>query len=68
LNLKERKIIPNDAKLFAQADSEKAVTYYLTSDTESAKIYNLLKQKIPLSFMFLDINTPCSEAFGFLDL
>ncbi len=41
LKLQERNIIPNDSKLFAQADCEKTVTYYLTSDKESIKIYNL---------------------------
>jgi hypothetical protein len=32
LKLKERKIIPNDTKLFAQADCEKAVEFYLSSE------------------------------------
>jgi hypothetical protein len=43
LKLKERNIIPNDTKLFAQADCEKSVEFYLSADTESIKIYNLLK-------------------------
>ena len=45
LKLRERNIIPNDTKLFAQADTEKIIEFYLSSDTESSKIYNLLKQE-----------------------
>lgn len=43
LKLKERNIIPNDSKLFSQADVEANIIYYLSSDSESFKIYNLLK-------------------------
>ncbi len=67
LQVNERKIIPNDTKLFAQADSEKAVEFYLSSDTESLKIYNLLKRIAPLKFQFLDLSIPHSEVFGLLD-
>src|ERR1700744_1877739 len=35
LKLNERNIIPNDTKLFSQADCEKSVEFYLSSDTES---------------------------------
>ena len=68
LKLKERTIIPNDIKLFAQADCEKAVEFYLSSDTESLKIYNLLKQETTPKFQFMDLNTPYNETFGILDL
>lgn len=68
LKLKERNIIPNDTKLFAQADCEKAIEFYLSSDTESHKIHNLLKQEITTKFQFIDLNTPFNETFGLLDL
>lgn len=68
LKLKERNIIPNDTKLFAQADCEKAVEFYLSSDTESNKIYNLLTQETAPKFQFIDLNTPHYETFGLLDL
>lgn len=68
LNLKERNIIPNDTKLFAQADCEKAIEYYLSSDKESVKIYNLLRQKTAPKFHFIDLSTPYNETFGLLDL
>jgi hypothetical protein len=67
LKLNERNIIPNDTKLFAQADCEKPVEFYLSSDTESLKIYNLLKQKTNPKFQFIDLNTPYNEIFGILD-
>jgi hypothetical protein len=38
LKLSERNIIPNDTKLFAQADCENSVEFYLSSDSESHKI------------------------------
>ncbi len=68
LDLTNRNIIPNDAKLFAQADTEFSVEYYLSSNSESRKIYNLLKEKRSLNFQFIDLNTPYNEIFGLLDL
>ncbi len=68
LKLKERNIIPNDTKLFAQADGERTIEFYLSSDTESCKIFNLLKQEASPKFQFIDLNTPYNETFGLLDL
>jgi len=68
LKLKERNIIPNDTKLFAQADCEKAVEFYLSSDKESLKIFNLLKQETNPRFQFIDLNIPYNQTFGVLDL
>ncbi len=68
LKLKERNIIPNDTKLFAQADCEKAIEFYLSSDSESLKIFNLLRQESTPKFQFIDLNTPYNETFGLLDL
>ncbi len=68
IKLKERNIIPNDTKLFAQADSEKRIDFYLSSDLESLKIYNLLRQENNPGFQFIDLNTPYHETFGLLDL
>ena len=68
LKFKERNIIPNDTKLFAQADCEKTIEFYLSSDNESQKIYNLLRQETAPKFQFIDLNVPYSETFGLLDL
>lgn len=67
LKLNERNIIPNDTKLFAQADCEKSVEFYLSSDTESLKIYNLLKEHTNPKFQFINLNTPYNETFGIFD-
>ena len=68
LQVNERKIIPNDTKLFAQADCEKSVEFYLSSDTESQKVYNILKNNATPKFQFIHLNTPYNETFGVLDL
>ena len=68
LKLKERNIIPNDTKLFAQADREKSISYYLSSDTESIKIFNLLTIESNPNFQFIDLHIPFSQTFGVLDI
>lgn len=69
LKIKERNIIPNDSKLFSQADVELNILYYLSSDTESIKIYTLLKSENEnLRFNFIDLKIPPSEYFGYLNL
>lgn len=67
LKLRERNIIPNDTKLFAQADCEPSVDFYLSSDRESLKIFNLLKDEANPKFHFLDLNISHSQVFGLLD-
>lgn len=68
LDLNHRRIIPNDTKLFAQADTDKSTRYYLSSDTESSKIYNLLRKKSNPKFEFINLSTPYNLKFGILDL
>jgi hypothetical protein len=68
LQIRERNIIPNDTKLFATADVEKSIEFYLSSDTESYKIYNLLKEHLNPKFQFIDLNVPFGETFGLLNL
>ena len=67
-NPSQRNIIPNDTKLFAQADTEKTIEFYISSDIESLKIYNLLKQHSNPKFQFIDLNVPFNQTFGVLDL
>jgi len=59
---------PNDSKLFAQADSEAQIEYYLTTDVESIKAFNILKQSDKPLFTIIDLNHTYSEIFGILDL
>ncbi len=68
IDVTNRNIIPNDTKLFAQADCEKAIEFYLSSDTENLKIYNLLRQETAPKFQFIDLNIPYNLTFGLLDL
>lgn len=68
LDVMNRNIIPNDTKLFAQADCEKSIGFYLSSDRESFKIFRLLRKDASPNFDFIDLNTPFNEMFGVLDL
>lgn len=68
LKINERNIIPNDTKLFAQADCETAIEFYLSSDTSSLKIFTLLKQESKPRFQFIDLRTSYNETFGLLNL
>lgn len=63
-----RNIIPNDTKLFAQADIEKNIEFYISSDSESYKIYKVIKERLNPKFQFIDLNTPYNQTFGVLDL
>jgi predicted nucleic acid-binding protein len=67
-SISPRTIIPNDSKLFAQADVEKTINYFVTSDVRSLAIYNILRKEINPQFQIIDINTPFNEVFGKLDL
>ena len=52
-----RILIPNDTKLFAQADVESSIDAYVSSDAESAKIYGA-------KFEFIDLNITVEQRFG----
>lgn len=67
LNLNNRNIIPNDAKLFAQADIEDAITHFVTSDEECLKIYRILKSNANARFEIINIRTPFNETYGMLN-
>jgi predicted nucleic acid-binding protein len=68
LELKERLLIPNDTKLFAQADSEDYIQYYLSSDSESKKVFDVLNASLKLNFKFIDLNFKHTQTFQLLDL
>ncbi len=68
LNLADRKIIPNDTKLFAQAHTEEQIQKFATSDEECIKIFNLLNSNSVLKFDIINIRKPYNETFGILDL
>lgn len=66
--LSPRAIIPNDSKLFAQADLDKSITYFVTSDGRSKNTLAALKKQIQPTFEIIDISRPFNENFGILDL
>ncbi len=66
--LSPRAIIPNDSKLFAQADLDKSVTYLVTSDIRSKNTFSALIKRITPKFQIINISTPFNETFGVLDL
>lgn len=63
-----RAIIPNDAKLFAQADMDSTITHFVTSDIRSKNTLAFLKSETNPRFEIITIDIPFSEAFGILDL
>ena len=66
--LSPRAIIPNDSKLFAQADLDISVTHFVTSDVRSKNTFALLKKETNPKFNIISIDIPYSETFGILDL
>ena len=66
--LSPRAIIPNDSKLFAQADLDKSVTHFVTSDERSKKTLNNLKKGITPRFEIINIQISYHQTFGILDL
>ncbi len=63
-----RAIIPNDSKLFSQADLDESTTHFITSDVRSKKTLNILKKRIQPRFDIIDISIPYNLTFGVFDL
>ena len=63
-----RAIVPNDTKMFAQADVEPNINFYATADVECKKVYDMIKaSEGKLSFEFINITIPYNKFFGILD-
>ena len=63
-----RAVVPNDTKMFAQADVEPDINFYGTADVECKKVYDMIKtSEGKLSFKFIDITIPYNAFFGELD-
>lgn len=63
-----RAVVPNDTKMFAQADVEPDINYYATADVECKKVYDMIKaSEGKLSFEFIDITIPYNNFFGVLN-
>lgn len=61
-----RILIQNDVKLLVQAECESA-SYYLTSDSRSKRMYDVLRDEGKLTFDFTDIHTPYTQKFGVIE-
>jgi predicted nucleic acid-binding protein len=66
--LTPRAIIPNDSKLFAQADIDKSITHFITSDERSKKTLTRLKKELNPKFDIISIAVPFNEVFGILEI
>lgn len=67
-SLKPRAIIPNDSKLFAQADVEENITCFVTSDEMGEKVFRIITAEHIVRFEYWDINIPLNERIGELGL
>lgn len=67
LDLNNPNIIPNDTKLFAQADIEMSTSHFVTSDEECIKIHNIIKAQGNAKFDIINIRIPYNETYGLLD-
>ena len=64
LYLPDRRIIPNDTKLFAQADTDAQIQYFVTSDNKCIKIFDLIAERQNLRFGIINIAKPFDEALS----
>lgn len=59
-----RTVVPNDTKMFSQADIEDEITHYASADREAMKIYSLINEEYRMKFKYIDISIPHTEFFG----
>jgi len=64
----QRVIIPNDTKMFAQADVTPVITHYLTADQKCEVVYRLVQDAAAMRFQILSLRIPYHIAFGELNL
>jgi len=64
----QRVIIPNDTKMFAQADVSDAITHYLTADKKCEGVFRIINHSTPTRFQILSLEIPYHQAFGELNL
>ncbi len=66
LDLDSRLIIPNDNKLFGQAEMDSSVEFFATSDKKCMKIYDLLRKNFSMNFKILNVREPFANVLGVL--
>ena len=65
-DLSPRWVVTNDVKMFAQADTEAAISGFVSADSKAEKIHKMMNDERAVDFEFIDINTPCSQRYGYL--
>lgn len=66
INITDRRIIPNDIKLFAQADIDETISYFVTSDSACENMYKAIRKNTSVNFEIMNIRRPYNEQFGVL--
>ena len=56
--------MPNDTKMFAQADIEEEVTHYASADSEATKVFSLINEEYKMNFSYVDISISYRQVFG----
>lgn len=64
IEVDQRLIIPNDVKIYAQANCTIGVRYFVTSDTKASKLLEKISEEVSLQFSHLDIHTPIASFLG----
>ena len=59
-----RTVVPNDTKMFAQADLEDEITHYVSADSEATKVFSLINEEYKMKFAYVDISVPHRQVFG----
>ena len=63
-----RSVVPNDTKMFAQADISNDIKYFCSADSEAVKVHDMMKSRIKVDFQFIDIRSRTyNETFGVLN-
>lgn len=62
--INERLLIPNDTKLFSQADMDSSIQYFVTSDVRSKNTIDIINKECGAHLQHLDIHIPAREKFG----
>lgn len=64
IDVNQRLIIPNDVKIYAQANCTVGIRYFVTSDTKASKLIEKISEEMPLQFSHLDIHLPLISFLG----
>ena len=59
-----RTVVPNDTKMFAQAELEEDITHYVSADSEATKVFSLINEEYKMKFDYVDISVSHRQVFG----